>query len=78
MRIVVALPVDVHGNGMVEHVLESEFLEMALNAIDVEVNHYFLERAVVPLEPKIAILSFDPVPGGFGGDVGPVDEAARF
>ena len=63
---------------MIEHILEAQRLQVSLNPVDVKINHHFFERPIRPLESKVAILSLDSLPGGFGSHERTVEVTARF
>src|SRR2546422_4640032 len=78
MRIVVALPIYVHRNRVIEDVFETKFLKMTLYSIDVKINHHLFESAIGPLEPKIEILSVNPFSGRFRCNEWALDEPGLF
>ena len=77
-RVVVRLPVDMHADRMVEGVGEPEVLDVALCAVDVEVHHDFLERAIRPGEKESPIRPLDAIGRVFRRHVRPVEKPARF
>ena len=76
-RVVVGLAVDVDADRVVERVVEPQVLYVALRAVDVEVDHHFLERAIDPGEEELAIGPLDAIGRVLRRHVRAVEEPAR-
>ena len=75
-RVVVAEPVDVHGDRPVVDVGEAQRLDVALHPVDVEIDHDFLERPLLAREEELAARHAPAPAGRLRADVGPVQVAA--